>query len=83
MAIEILDEFVEIKYKEKVCNIRIPTMEESDDYADNYEAAKSREDKKKVLKDYLVGLGMDEEIYSKMRDSHLRQLIEEFSEKKN
>lgn len=83
MAIEILDEFVEIKWGEKNCKVRIPTMEESDEYAENYDAAQDKSQKKEVLKNYLVGLGMDLEIYSKMRDKHLRQLIEEFSEKKN
>ena len=82
MAIEIIEEFVDVKCGEKVCKVIIPTMQESDEYAENYDAAKGAKEKRKVLKDYLESLGLDADVYAKMRDSHLRQLIEAFSEKK-
>ncbi len=83
MAINIIDEYVDINYKDRVNKVRIPTMEESDIYAENYDNAESRKEKREVLKNYLIGLGMEEEIYSKMRDTHLHELIGEFSAKKN
>lgn len=82
MLIEIIDEFIEVKAGDKVSKVRIPTIEESNEYAANYDSAKTQKDKNKVLKEYLCGLGLDKEVYSKMRDIHLRQLVEGFSEKK-
>lgn len=82
MLINIVDEFIDVKCGDKVCKVKIPTLEESGQYYNDYDAAKNGKAKDKVLKDYLIGLGLDEDVYKQMRASHLRSLIEAFSEKK-
>jgi len=79
--INIEDRFVEMKAGKDECRVRVPSMEESSNYAIAYDNAKTDEEKKDELKKYLLGLGMTEKIYSVMRDKHFSMLLEEFKEK--
>jgi hypothetical protein len=83
MLIEIIEEFITVKAGEKVCEVRVPTIEENDEYLKKYRKAESDEDRKALLKEHLLGLGLEQELYSKMRESHLVKLIEGFQGKKN